>query len=48
MSEKTPEEIQKMIDKWSHVLNATEPLSGWPKALLIEPHENPFILPEQI
>ncbi|MDW0322297.1 MAG: hypothetical protein QN632_02400 [Nitrososphaeraceae archaeon] len=47
MREKPPEGIQKLVDKWKHVLNATEPLSGWPKVLLIEPQETTYILPKQ-
>lgn len=48
MNEKTPEEIQRIVDKWSPILNAVEPLSGWPKAMLIEPFESPFFTTKQI
>ena len=46
MREKTPEEIQKIVDKWTPILNAKTPLSAC-KVMLIESQESPYIKSEE-
>jgi hypothetical protein len=46
MNEEPPEDAHPIVKKWWHVLNATEPLSGWPTVYLIESQETPYQIPE--